>query len=74
MPHRLRICEHEYHPICIKNGAVKLEWLETLPLRQPLEEECTPGGGLKKTLAVERKEVHRENELQVWSNKEKDNF
>ena len=74
MPHHPRICEHEYGPLSVKKRAAKLEWRETLPLWQPLEEECTPEGGLKKTLVVERREVHRENELQVRSNKQKDNF
>ena len=74
MPHRPRICKHEYGPISVEKGEAKLEWPETLPLRQPLEEECTPWGGLKRTLVVERRGVHRENELQVRSNEQKDNL
>ena len=70
MPHRPQICEREYGPVSIEKGVAKLEWPETLPLRQPLEEECTPWGGLKGTLAVERRGVHRENELLVQSNKQ----
>ena len=74
MPHRPRICEREYGPIFVEKGVAKLEWPENLPLRQPLEEECTSRGGLKRTVAVERRGVHRENELQVRSNKQKDNL
>ena len=74
MPHRPQICEHEYGPVSIEKGVTKLEWPETLPLMQPLEEEYTPWGGLKRTLAIERRGVHGENELQVRSNRQKDNL
>ena len=68
MLHRPQICEREYGPVSVEKGVAKLKWPETLPLRQRLEEECTPWGGLK------RRGVHRKNELQVWSNKQKDNL
>ena len=74
MPHHPQICKREYGPVFVEKGVAKLEWPKNLPLRQPLEEECTPWGGLKRIVVVERMGVHRKNELQVRSNKQKDNL
>ena len=44
MPYRPRICKREYGLVSIEKGVAKLEWPETLPLWQLLEEEYTSKG------------------------------